>query len=42
MSEEAKALEMAAKEGDADYVRLHHKDVLEEYIGLTNRLKEIL
>ena len=42
LSEEAKALEMAAKEGDMDYIRSHHKDVLEEYIGLTNRIKEIL
>ena len=42
LSKEAKALEMAAKEGDMDYIRSHHKDVLEEYIGLTNRIKEIL
>ena len=42
LSEEAKALEMAAKEGDVDYIRLHHKGVLEEYIGLTNRMKDIL
>ena len=42
LSEGAKALEMAAKEGDMDYIRLHHKDVLEEYTGLTDRLKEIL
>ena len=33
---------MAAKEGDVDYIRLHHKGVLEEYIGLTNRMKDIL
>ena len=42
LSEEAKALEMAAKEGDADYIQSHHKDVLEEYMGLLDRLKEIL
>ncbi|MGN0166542.1 MAG: response regulator, partial [Acetatifactor sp.] len=42
LSEEAKALEMAAKEGDVDYIRSHHKDVLEEYIRLTERMKEIL
>ena len=42
LSEEAKALEMAAKEGDTDYIRSHHKDVLEGYIGLTDRLREIL
>ena len=42
LSEGAKALEMAAKEGDVDYIRLHHKDVLEEYTGLMDRLREIL
>ena len=42
LSEEARALEMAAKEGDTDYIRSHHKDVLEEYIGMKNRMKEIL
>ncbi len=42
LSEEAKALEMAAKEGDENYIRSHHKEALEEYIGLTDRLKEIL
>ncbi|MGN0132192.1 MAG: ATP-binding protein [Lachnospiraceae bacterium] len=42
LSEEAKALETAAKEGNLDYIRSHHKDVLEEYISLTDRMKEIL
>ncbi|MDD6573152.1 MAG: ATP-binding protein [Thermoflexaceae bacterium] len=42
LSEEAKALEMAAKEGDDNYIRSHHEEALEEYIGLTDRLKEIL
>ena len=42
LSEEAKALEMAAKEGDVDYIRSHHKEVLEEYIELTESLKETL
>ncbi|MGN0140656.1 MAG: ATP-binding protein, partial [Roseburia sp.] len=42
LSEEAKALEMAAKEENVDYIRSHHEAVLEEYIGLTDRLKEIL
>ena len=41
LSEEAKALEMAAKEEDTDYIRSHHKDVLDEYIRLTDRLKEV-
>ena len=42
LSEGAKALETAAKEGETDYIRSHHKDVLEEYTRLTNRIKEIL
>ena len=42
LSEEAKALEMAAKQGDVDYIRSHHKEVLEEYIELTESLKETL
>ncbi|MGN0513806.1 MAG: ATP-binding protein [Lachnospiraceae bacterium] len=42
LSEKAKALEMAAKEGNADYIRAHHKEALEEYIELTDRMKEIL
>ncbi|MDD6811082.1 MAG: ATP-binding protein [Lachnospiraceae bacterium] len=42
LSEEAKALEMAAKDGEVDYIRSHHLATLEEYIGLTDRLKEIL
>ncbi len=40
LSEEAKALEMAAKEGNVDYLRSHHKEVMEEYIALTDRLKQ--
>ena len=42
LSEQAKALEMAAKEGNVDYIRSHHEDTLEEYIGLIDKLKEIL
>ena len=42
LSGEGKALEMAAKDGDADYIALHHDAVLAEYISLTDRLKEIL
>ena len=42
LSGEAKALEMAAKEGDTDYIRSHHDAVLKEYKELTDRLKEIL
>ena len=42
LSEQAKALEMAAKEGNVDYIRSHHNDTLEEYIGLIDKLKGIL
>ena len=42
LSGEAKALEMAAKGGDADYIRSHHKVALDEYIELTGRIREIL
>ena len=42
LSEEAKALEKAAKGGDVDYIRSHHEDVLEEYMELMDRMKEIL
>ena len=39
---EAKALEMAAKEGNMDYIRSHHDGVMDEYKELTDHLKEIL
>lgn len=42
LSGEAKALEMAAKDGDADYIRSHHKVALDEYIELMGRIREIL
>ena len=42
LSGEAKALELAAKEADADYIRSHHKAVMEEYMGLTDQLRKIL
>ena len=42
LSERAKALEMAAKDGDVGYIRSHHNDTLEEYVGLIDKLKEIL
>ena len=41
LSEKAKALEIAAKEGNVDYIRAHHKEALEEYIELTDRIKGI-
>ncbi len=42
LSGEAKALEMAAKEGNKDYIRSHHDGVMDEYKELTDHLKEIL
>ncbi|MGN0167604.1 MAG: response regulator [Acetatifactor sp.] len=42
LSEDAKALETAAKEKDAEYIRLHHEAVLERYIRLTDTLRSIL
>ena len=42
LSVEAKALEMAAKEGNMDYIRSHHDGVMDEYKELTDHLKEIL
>ena len=41
LSGEAKALEMAAKEGNMDYIRSHHDGVMDEYKELTDHLKEI-
>ena len=42
LSEEAKALELAAKDGDVDYIRSHHTDVLDEYALLRDRMQKIL
>ena len=42
MSEAAKALEMAAKDEDAEYIRSHHKDTIEEYVKLIDQLNKIL
>ena len=42
LSGEAKMLEQAAKEGDEEYIRAHHKGVLEEYRQLTDKLRHIL
>ena len=36
LSGEAKALEMAAKEGNMDYIRSHHDGVMDEYKELTD------
>lgn len=42
LSEEAKALEMAAKDKDASFIRANHKTVLDEYIELMTGIREIL
>ena len=42
LSEDAKALEMAAKDEDAEYIRSHHKDTIEEYVKLIDQLNKIL
>lgn len=42
ISEEAKALEMAAKNGDTDYILAHHSAMLDRYAGLIERLKAVL
>lgn len=42
LSEEAKALELAAKEGDTDYIRAHHKAVMEEYTQFLLRVGTVL
>ena len=42
LSEEAKALEMAAKNGDEDYIVSQHQAVMEKYRELRAKLGEIL
>lgn len=42
LSEHAKALEMAAKDGDEDYILTNHQAVMEEYESLLDKLKAIL
>ncbi|MGN0132118.1 MAG: ATP-binding protein [Lachnospiraceae bacterium] len=42
LSEDAKALEMAAKNLDENYIVSHHEAVMDEYKSLVNRLQEIL
>lgn len=42
LSEEAKVLEMAAKGKDTEYIGIHHKDVMAQYVSLTDSLNEIL
>ncbi|MGN0407393.1 MAG: ATP-binding protein [Bacteroides sp.] len=42
LSEEAKALEMAAMGKDEDYIMSNHKAVMQKYLNLTDKLKGIL
>ena len=42
LSEEAKALEMAAKSGEEAYILSHHQSVMEHYRALREKLREIL
>lgn len=41
LSEEAKALEMAAKNGDVGYIMSHNQAVMEKYKGLLEKVKRI-
>ena len=41
LSEMARALESAGKEGNIDYIREHHEAVMEEYLKYKDRLKEL-
>ncbi|MGN0328610.1 MAG: ATP-binding protein [Lachnospira sp.] len=42
LSENAKALELAAKDGDENYVISHHQAVMEQYASLLGELKKVL
>lgn len=42
LSEHAKSLEYAIKEGSPEYVLLHHKEVMEEYLDITSELNSIM
>ncbi|MDY5576048.1 MAG: response regulator [Lachnospiraceae bacterium] len=42
LSQEAKALELAAKEGEESYILSHHREVMEKYTSLLDKLKKIL
>ena len=42
LSEAAKTLEIAAKEGDISYIRAHHDEVKQEYLLLIDQMKAIL
>ena len=40
LSEHAKALELAAKEGNYGYIRENHKKVFDEYSEMLDKIKE--
>ena len=42
LSEEAKALEAAAKNGDESYILSHHQGTMENYTSLLGKLQKIL
>ena len=42
LSEGAKALEMAARDGDESYIIAHHQSVMEQYVSLLSKLQKIL
>lgn len=42
VSEQAKALEQAAKEDDIAYIRLHHQSAMEGYRGLLRKMEAVL
>lgn len=42
LSEKAKALEFAIKDGNTDYVLLHHKEVMDEYKSVSDVLRSTL
>lgn len=42
LSENAKAQELAAKDGDENYVISHHQAVMEQYASLLGELKKVL
>jgi HPt (histidine-containing phosphotransfer) domain-containing protein len=42
LSEEARLLEQAAKDGDMEYIRTHHEKTMNQYRSLLNQLKQVL
>lgn len=42
LSEKAKALELAAADGDAAFVRSNHQDMIDTYTDILNKISEAL